>query len=92
MCVSVCVCVLGEYPKIECGSLSHLFIQLLPNKYLWSTSCFPGKCGERGTRASEADIPAVNPRSSQWGTWGRTDVVTACVPANDPSVQCSSGL
>lgn len=43
--VSVCVCVLGEYPKIECEYFSHLFIQLLPNKYLWSTSCFPGKCG-----------------------------------------------
>ena len=24
MCVSVCVCVLGEYPKIECGSFCSL--------------------------------------------------------------------
>ena len=47
---------------------------------------------ERRTRASEADVPAVNPRFSQWGPWGRPDAVTACVSANDPSVQGSSGL
>lgn len=38
-----------------------------------------------GHRLQKQTYLPLNPGSSQWGTQGRTDAITTCIPTNDPS-------
>lgn len=83
-CVCECVCWGRERcPNSKHGLFFHLFLQLLINKYL----PFPRHCVTRPINSghrllSQACLP-LNPGYSQQGSWGRTDVMTTRITAND---------